>query len=497
MSEEAIKMSVFDIFKQSAQTYEQALAKRESEKPIKKIERYRISDDGDYLVRILPLCPHIGEDGKPIKMDRTGYEFDVRQQFLKIKLPVKKGSKKSKVVQIPVIQTTQKGVGLPVDLIDTYVKIAKEFDEDGSITKKVTSNGFDGGLKWNWQHAMYLLDLDKKRKGPLLFMSTYAQYHAMDDAKKDVWDQLIAAEADNREQCPLCSFAGAYPLKITRSDNNGKTEYKFSLQTIGKPDVLKEEELKALLDAPRIDDEIYKYTRYQFEATLEFLKQYDEMLDISVCEEDDFKAAVDQLRDALPKDDTSHFDILKASDKNESGSAKNEVVTIDTLWDENDAIEANGLGKDSDEYNELREKIVQYILDNKLDVRVGHSKSNAQILEDIEDVLDNNASPVSKEDESKNSNDEISVDEPKDEPSHGDGVSRRRTRPLDDESNEGVSKQEEGVKAEESEEKQQPRRRRRPVGDEGDADNIQPEVQEDNVSAEQSSEDAPRRRRRR
>lgn len=476
MSEETTKMSVFDIFKQSAQTYEQALAKRESEKPIRKIERYRISDDGDYLVRILPLCPHIGEDGNPIKMTRTGYEFDVRQQFLKIKLPAKKGSKKAKVIQIPVIQTTQSGVGLPVDLIDTYVKIAKEFDEDGSITTKVTSNGFEGGLKWNWQHAMYLLDLDKKRRGPLLFMSSGAQYHLMDDAKKDVWDQLIAAEAENREQCPLCSFAGAYPLKITRSNNNGKTEYKFSLQTIGKPDVLKEEELKALLDAPRIDDEIYKYTRYQFEATLVFLKQYDEMLDISVCEEDDFKAAVDQLRDALSKEDTSHFDLAKVSDKDNSGSSKDDVVTIDTLWDENDAIEANGLGKDSDEYNELREKIVQYIQDNKLDVRVGHSKSNAQILEDIEEVLENNASSVPTNEEDSNADkDDTSVGELKNEPVQEEAPRRRRTRPSDDEQT-----------PEKSDSKQ-----------EIDSDNTSSDTQGNIVAQDQPSEETPRRRRRR
>ena len=490
-------MSVFDIFKQSAQTYDQALAKYESEKPIKKTERYRISDDGDYLVRILPLCPHIGEDGNPIKMERTGYEYDVRQQFLKIKLPSKGGSKRGKVVQIPVIQTTQKGVGLPVDLIDTYVKIAKEFDEDGSITKKVTSNGFDGGLKWNWQHAMYLLDLDKKRKGPLLFMSTASQYRSMDDVKRDVWGQLVAVDDNNREQCPLCSIEGAYPLKITRSDNNGKTEYKFSLQTIGKPDSLKQEELKALLDAPRIDDEIYKYTRYQFEATLEFLKQYDEMLDISVCEEEDFKAAVEQLRNALPKEDNSHFDLTKASsDKKDSSSSKSEVVTIDTLWDENDAIESNGLGKDSDEYNELREKIVQFIQDNKLDVRVGHSKSNVQILEDIEDVMENNAAPVSTKEEPKNNDkeEEASADDEKKEeevPVEEETSRRRRTRPSDEEqpAKTEPAKQEEN---DDEPEEEQPRRRR-PADDDVEKDSA-PEPQPEEAPAE---EETPRRRRRR
>lgn len=470
MSDEIKKPNVFDIFKQSAQTYEEALAKRESEKTSKKIERYRITSDGKFNVRILPLCPHIGEDGIAIPMDRKGYEYAVRQQFLSIKYPSKGG--KTKKMSIPVVQTTQPGVDLPVDLIDTYVKIAKEYgDED--ITKKVTSSGYYGGLKWNYQHAIYILDLDKKRNGPLLWMCSGAQYHAIEDEKKDVWDELRDADADNREQDPVASFDAAYPLTITRKEENKKTEYKFKLKTMGKPDCLSEAELNALLNMPRLDDEIYKYTRYQFEATLEALKQYDEMLEIDVCAQEDFLAAVEKLRAALPKDDTSHFDLASISGKGDEKSSKKEVVTIDTLWSESDANDDNGFEKDSDEYNELREKILQFIQDNKLDVRVSHSKSNAQLLEDVEDALNNNiktSDNKEKDSEAEPENDTKSQDNGVGEEAPAETEkpveeqrTRRRRRPTDEPSNDDVAtdKPEEKAPAEAAPAEESPRRRRR------------------------------------
>lgn len=471
MSDEIKKPNVFDIFKQSAQTYEEALAKRESEKTSKRIERYRITSDGKFNVRILPLCPHIGEDGVAIPMDRKGYEYAVRQQFLSIKYPSKGG--KTKKMSIPVVQTTQPGVDLPVDLIDTYVKIAKEYgDED--ITKKVTSSGYYGGLKWNYQHAIYILDLDKKRNGPLLWMCSGAQYHAIEDEKKDVWDELRDADADNREQDPVASFDAAYPLTITRKEENKKTEYKFKLKTMGKPDCLSEAELNTLLNMPRLDDEIYKYTRYQFEATLEALKQYDEMLEIDVCTQEDFLAAVEKLRAALPKDDTSHFDLTSISGKGDEKSSKKEVVTIDTLWSESDANDDNGFEKDSDEYNELREKILQFIQDNKLDVRVSHSKSNAQLLEDVEDALNNNIKTSGNKENEADVNPENNSKS--DENGAGEEAPAEAKKPV---------------------EEQRTRRRRRPTDEPSDDDATDKPEEEASVDEAAPAEESPRRRRRR
>ena len=146
MSEQIMK-SVFEIFAQTQQTYAEAQKKRESEQTVKKIERFRTAEDGEYKVRVLPLAPVLDEDGKMQEMDRKGYEYPVQQQFITIKVPAK-GKKKSSKINIPVVRTTQKGVDLPVDIIDTYVTIAKEYDDE-AVTKKVSENGYSGGLKWN------------------------------------------------------------------------------------------------------------------------------------------------------------------------------------------------------------------------------------------------------------------------------------------------------------------------------------------------------------
>lgn len=490
MSEE-IK-SLKDLFLKTRQNFEEAVEKRESEKISAKIDRFRVSEDGEYEVRILPLAPILDENGQPSGESKKGYEYPVQQQFLKIKLPAKEG-KKAKFISIPVVRTTQKGVDYPVDIIDTYVKIAKEFDDE-VITNKISENSYSGGLKWNYQHSMYVLDLNKKRKGPLLYTCSGAQYHALDEEKFSIWGQLHKNNVKRDDFCPLSDFYEGYDVTIKRYEESKQTKYKFSINAIAGPDPLKEEELSALIKAPRIPDEIYRYTRYQFEATLEFLKQYDQMLEIAICDEPDFKEAVEQLRDALPKDDTSHFNMSDAG-KDKKGSSSNDEITIDSLNAEYDAIEAAGLSEKSDEYKELREKIAQFIQDNNLDIRISHSKKNGHLLDEIEDMLDNNAAPAPvKKDEKDEKEEEAEEEAPK---------RKSRNRSSDDvddkeEAPESAPEPEDDPEPEpenEPEPDQAPRRRRqRPSDDEEEAPANEPEPE---AAEEEPKEEAPRRRRRR
>lgn len=493
MSEQIMK-SVFEIFAQTQQTYAEAQKKRESEQTVKKIERFRTAEDGEYKVRVLPLAPVLDEDGKMQEMDRKGYEYPVQQQFITIKVPAK-GKKKASKINIPVVRTTQKGVDLPVDIIDTYVTIAKEYDDE-AVTKKVSENGYSGGLKWNYQHAIYVLDCNKNRKGPLLYTCSGAQYHQIEDEKFNIWDQLRENRPERPDECPLSSFTNAYVLTIKRTNNNNKTEYKFSINALGKEDALSESELNALLAASRIPDEIYRYTRYQFEATLVFLQQYDEMLQLDVCEQEDFKAAVEKLRAALPKEDTSHFSLDSADNKAGEGKAKNVEETLDTLWDENDYIEDQGLGRNSNEYMELREKISQYVQDHELDMRISHSKTNAQILSDIEELENNNAQKVSKSADDENaSGDAPKNDDPKDEEIP---TRRKRASYQKDEEGDENGQQQEEAHAEnneqpDSEHEEEPARRtrKRPADDEEEPSN------NGDSNENQQEEEAPVRRRRR
>lgn len=446
MSEETRKLSAFQAFAQTQQTYAEAEEKAKQEAGSPRVERFRIGEDGEYSIRILPLAPYFDENGNILPMERKGYEYAIHQLFLGIEIPAKKG--KAKKLNIPVIRTTDKEVGFSVDLIDTYLKIAKEmYSDDDELIKLISDNTYTGGLRWNYQHAIMVLDVssDKERaKGPQLWQCSHSQYKDIDAAKMRLWKEL--REDGEQETCPISGFTNAYPVKIIRGNNNGKTEYTVE---IGRKILdIKEEEAEKLLELPRIPEQIYRYTRYQFEATLVFLQQYDEKHDMEVCKEPDFIEAVEKLKGELPADDTSHFDLSGAASKDN----RKEEVTIDSLWAEYDSIIDQDLNEKSDEYQELREKIRQFIEDKGLDVRISRSKNNQQLLEEIDEVLDSQPAENKKE-------------EPAKEP-----TSHRAPRPKAEETADGAEDDEQkeddiNDSSKESADVEQPRRRPRPGRD--------------------------------
>lgn len=476
MSEETRKLSAFEAFAQTQQTYAEAEEKAKQEAGSPKVERFRIGEDGEYSIRILPLAPNFDENGNILPMERKGYEYAVHQFFLTIKAPAKKGGK-AKKLSIPVIRTTDKEVGFSVDLIDTYLKIAKEmYADDEKLIKFISDNAYSGGLRWNYQHAIMVLDVssDKERaKGPQLWQCSHSQYKDIDSAKMRLWKEL--REDGEQETCPISSFTDAYPVKVIRSNNNGKTEYTVE---IGRKTLnIKEEEAEKLLELPRIPEQLYRYTRYQFEATLVFLQQYDEEHDMEVCKEPDFIEAVEKLKGELPADDNSHFDLSGAASKDSS----KEETTIDSLWAEYDVIVDQDLNEKSDEYQALREKIRQFIEDNGIDVRISRSKNNQQLLEEIDEALDEKAKNKPKEEKKEETVAQPSrrapkpkVEEPEDKPENGD-------------ENDG------DVKTEEEKVDETPRRRRARPGRE-ESEEALAEKTEDETSESATEEEAPRRR---
>lgn len=383
MSEEKRKLSAFEAFQQTQLTFAEAEEKAKQEAGAPKVERFRMGEDGEYSIRVLPLAPSFDNEGNILPMDRKGYEYAVHQFFLGIKVPNKKG-KKPKKLSIPVIRTTDKEVGKLVDLLDTYVKIAKEmYGDDEALMKLLTSSSYEGGIRWNYQHALMVLDVssDKERaKGPQVWQCSHSQYKDLDAAKMRLWAELKAD--DGQDTCPISGFTDAYPVKVIRKTENNKTSYTIE---IGRKTLdITEAEAEKLLELPRLPEQLYRYTRYQMEATLAFLQQYDEEHDMEVCKEPDFIEAVETLKGELPADDTSHFDLANASGKD---SDKDEV-TIDSLYNEYDSIVDQGLNEKSDEYQELREKIRMFIEAKDLDVRISRTKNNLQLLEEIDEALD-------------------------------------------------------------------------------------------------------------
>lgn len=257
------------------------------------------------------------------------------------------------------------------------------YGDDEALMKLLTSSSYEGGIRWNYQHALMVLDVssDKERaKGPQVWQCSHSQYKDLDAAKMRLWAELKAD--DGQDTCPISGFTDAYPVKVIRKTENNKTSYTIE---IGRKTLdITEAEAEKLLELPRLPEQLYRYTRYQMEATLAFLQQYDEEHDMEVCKEPDFIEAVETLKGELPADDTSHFDLANASGKD---SDKDEV-TIDSLYNEYDSIVDQGLNEKSDEYQELREKIRMFIEAKDLDVRISRTKNNLQLLEEIDEALD-------------------------------------------------------------------------------------------------------------
>ena len=469
MSEE-VKKSAFKLFAQAQMSYAEAEEKAKSEAGKPKVDRFRTGEDGEYSVRVLPLAPELDTEGNALPLERKGYEYPVHQLFLGITLPAKKG-KKAKIINIPVVRTTDKGIDKSVDLIDTYVKIAKELyaDED-ELIKKITGGSYGGGLRWSYQHALYVIDLSTEKsraKGPQLWQCSHSQYKTIDEAKMRLWSDLRAD--GGQETCPISWFTDAYPVKIIRKTETSNTNYTFE---IGRKHVdVTEEEVGKLLSLPRIPEQIYRFTRYQLEAEIVFLQQFDEKHEMEVCKEPDFIEAVEKLKGEMPADDTSHFDI--ASVGTDKGGAAAEI-TIDSLWAEYDKIVDADLSEKSDEYQELREKIRQFVEEKELDVRLARSKNNQQLLEEVEEALDATAGQTAKpksdnesvDDEPDNSKVDDSPaknDEPEDAPATTER--RRRPRPTSVEDGEDKTSEDkpadEPVSKEENTEARPLRRRRR------------------------------------
>lgn len=478
MSEETRKLSAFEAFQQTQLTFAEAEEKAKQEAGAPKVDRFRIGEDGEYVIRILPLAPSFDNEGNILPMDRKGYEYAVHQFFLGIKVPSKKG--KTKKISIPVIRTTDKEVGYSVDILDAYVKIAKEmYADDNDLVKLLSSSSYEGGIRWNYQHAIMVLDVssDKERaKGPQLWQCSHSQYKDIDAAKMRLWKEL---REEGQETCPISGFTDAYPVKVIRTTTNNKTEYKVE---IGRKTVdIKEEEAEKLLELPRIPEQLYRYTRYQLEATLVFLEQYDQEHGMEVCKEPDFVEIVEKLKGELSADDTSHFDLANATNKD---NGKDEV-TLDSLYAEYDVIVDQGLNEKSEEYQELREKIRQFIEDKGLDVRISRTKNNLQLLEEIEEVMDSQASQPKKEEK----------EEPAPAPARRRAPKPKVEEPEEDPENE--PEEEQTVSEEPVEEVPaipEPRRRRARPGSEAEAA-PEPTVEEPAAAEDETpAEAAPARR---
>lgn len=365
--------SLQDLFSESQETLEEAQARKAAEEiSFVKAKYFMMESLGAYNIRILPLSP---------KSDRRGYEYPVRQMLLKINNPDQNAKKK--LTYVKVCKATD--AGYSVDLIDTYKKLALDAVKgDEAMEKKIKGGTFGGGLAYGYNHAMYVINLDKEDEGMMIWEASNGQYKDLEDQKESVWKKMIAKAKNAKFPCPISSWNQGYPIEITKKKENNKTEYKFVVDSISGAYELSEKQLQDLMSAPTLPEIIYRYTKFHLDATIEFLKQYDETTGLNIMEDEDMKNAIETLKGELPADDTSSFSFKSGDDEKED----NDAVTFDKLAAIYDDLQDKGLGDKTDEGQNLRNLILEYIKGRNLSVKVERKKSNNDLLNEIEEELE-------------------------------------------------------------------------------------------------------------
>lgn len=440
--------SLFDVFALSQETFEDA-KKKSSEESSKRASFLRFAKDGTFNIRILPLAPVQDKDGNFLPMERKGYEYPLRSLMLKIEDRKKMVKGKPAITYVTICNAKYAFKGIESDLIDTYVATACEkYADDEKLCKKLREGSYSGGLKWDSRRCMYAIDLDNPGDGIQILQLSYSQYKDLEERKLNLWAKLN--KNGKNVPCPISSIDSAFPVEITRKTENGKASYSFNIDTVADKHILEESTLQHLIDMPRLPEQIYRYTRYHLEATLAYLEQLDEKLDIDVVNSEAVQNCVTQIKLLIPADDQSHF-VLGGKGDDSSDAATND---IDSLWKRYDELCDADLDDQTAEGQELRAAIMAFIDENKLNVKVGRKKSNEDILNEIEEELasededgDDEPAPAPApkstpkiEDEDEDEDDEPAVPTQDDEDEDEEEPATPRRRDRNDDTNEPAAR---------------------------------------------------------
>lgn len=375
-------MSVEEMFLSSQESYEEAQTRAlEENKSFAKTEFFRMDKLGTYRLRVLPIAPN--RDGTS---DRRSYEYPVRQLLMELEKPIT-GNGKATSMYVTVPRTTD--AGFSVDLIDTYRKLAVAEAQnrgDEKLAEKIGGGSFGGGMKFNYGHAMYVIDLNERAKGFQLLTLSHAQFKELDERKFKLWQKKL--QKSPGFPCPISSVYNAYPVEIEKKKNGNKTEYSIEIDNESDNEALTSDELTKLMSATRIPEIIYRYSRYQYEATLEYLKQCDAKYGMSIMDDKDMLEAIEMLGSELPKEDTSSFSFDKRTKDAKENASNGTGLLLDDLFNRYDELQDKGLSDKTEEGQELRGLIRTFIEQEKLSVRITRSTSNKELLNLIEEALE-------------------------------------------------------------------------------------------------------------
>lgn len=386
-----------------------------------KIERIR-PKAGTTSVRVLPLLPG---------QDRKGYEYPLKQLFLKILIPDGKGGwKKDKngknlSQSFPVINARQVFKDLKEDLIDKYRFMAvaelKSRNVSEDVIKVIDGNGFGGGLKFDSKRIAYCLDPTEKEPNKIKMLElSYSQYKDVEAAKMLTWGKLVEYDKEDGGNghvfCPLTSVQNGRLLDMTGKEENKKLSYTFAISDADRAvKKVTEEQISALMAMPSIPSEIYRYSRFHFTATLEFLKQYDNIYSIGVFNTDSFQEAVKELESMLSPEDTKVFEFK--ADAGNGGDAEEAELTIDSVEAAYIKFDESGEDEKSENGAELRAMMKELIEQEDLGISVLRKHTLADIWEMILEKVDG-PQPSNKEEKEEEEEEKPAVsrnEEPEEE----------------------------------------------------------------------------------
>jgi hypothetical protein len=384
MSIEESSMSMLDILMASQQTHDEAKKKAASETSTQ-TNYFRMDKDGKYLLRVLPLVPVIDADGKPVlPMERTGYEYPIREQLLKIDTGKVDSKGKDVFAYVNVIHTALVFNNLTADPIDKYVQLVNQLhSDDTKLCKTLAGSSYNNGIRYDYKHSMYVLNLEDLSKGIQVMQISHPQYKELEAVKLDLWSKLSSKAKGKQVFCPLSSIQDAYTLEVTRGTEGGKTTYRYSIDVIGDTQPLDQKTVQALFDAPRLPELQYRYTRRMLEGTIVFLKQMDARHGINIMAEQEMIDCLDQVKMNLPADDQSHFSI----DVNSDDEAANQSDTFEQIYAQWLKMEADGVDDRSDEGNEFRTRLRTFVDDNDIDIHIKRQMTNGEAVQAIADIL--------------------------------------------------------------------------------------------------------------
>lgn len=334
-----------------------------------KIPFYSMKTPKTYKVRVLPLKP-VGDTVQ------KGYTYPVHKMVVSVAR-----NSGTKPMFVNITRPDYAGIDGDIGRLFRNAVLRLADDTKNKELKEAVNHGMDG-VKYRAKEIMYVIDVDTRvdKDGAPLIQSLELSYTQAKDIRAQVKANWEDANKDGeKDQCPVSRIKDAYSLNIIKSGAGLETSYSFSLSRKNN-ETLTEEELIKWVGLPTIPEHFYTYTRYQHEALLAYLKQWENDHGLEITSTPEFIEMNEHVLSQIPESDKSHFAVSeKDSDVTEVGS-----VQLDGLVELLDIIESEGLDeRESEEAGKLRGDIGIFIEENSLKTTITRDKSNKELIDEI------------------------------------------------------------------------------------------------------------------